>query len=74
LNITIFGIIAVLLDVRIVKIFVFYPLRDRLYPDFNTLAFENSVKFLSKKVTSPHSPKSKNYPYHHYHNLDLKTQ
>jgi len=34
LNITIFGIIAVSLDVGIVNVFVFHAISVRLYPEF----------------------------------------
>ena len=55
-DITIFGIIAVSLDVGILNIFVFHAIWVRLHLDFNTLAFGHCVKFSSKKVTPP--PKS----------------
>ena len=58
LNITIFGIIALALDVGIVNVFGFHAICVRLHPDFNSHAFGHCVTLSGKKVTStlPPSP------------------
>ena len=56
LKTTVFGVITVSVDVRIVNLFVFLAISVRLYPNFNTYTFGHCVIFLGKKIAAPPSP------------------
>ena len=43
LDITIFGIVTISLDVGIVNVFVFHAIWVRLHPDFSTNAFGHAL-------------------------------
>ena len=61
LNIPIFGIIAVSLDVGIVKVFVFYAIWVCLHLDFNTLLYSRIHGNFRARKSPPH-PKSEGAP------------
>ena len=56
LKTTVFGVITVSVDVRIVNLFVFLAILVRLYPNFNAYTFRDCVTFSGKKITTPPSP------------------